>query len=62
MSEKGKDIWCGVIEWGKKNTLNYFGHIKKKRDDRLVKKIYGSEEEGNRGRGIQPAFWEGKER
>ena len=36
--------WCGVVEWVKKNTLRWFGHIERKNSEEFVKKVCEIEE------------------
>ena len=31
---------CGVVEWGKKNILKWFGHIERIKREEFVKKVY----------------------
>lgn len=42
---------CGVIEWVKRNSLRWFGHITRMKNEDFVKKVYLSETEGLNRRG-----------
>ncbi len=40
---------CGVVEWVKRSTLRWFGHIERMGNEEFVKKVYlGSVESTNR--------------
>ncbi len=41
----------GVMEWVKKSTLRWFGHIERMKNEEFVKKVYMSSVEGTNGRG-----------
>ena len=32
-------VKCGVVEWMKKNTLRWFGHIERKKSEEFVKSV-----------------------
>ena len=36
-------VKCGVMEWGKRNLLRWFGHVKKEKSEEFMKKVYVSE-------------------
>ena len=40
--------FCGVIKWGKRNTLRWFGYHEGKKSEESVNKVYVSEIEGPR--------------
>ncbi len=42
---------CGVVEWVKRSTLRWFGHIERMRNEEFVKKVYLSSVEGTNKRG-----------
>lgn len=48
---RGKDMGSGVTEWVKRNILQWYDHMDRMHDSRLVKKIYRSEVERNGGKG-----------
>ncbi len=49
---------CGVVEWVKRSTLRWFGHIEKMGSEEFVKKVYLSSVEGPSRRGRPPGTWE----
>ncbi len=48
---------CGVVEWVKRNTLRWFGHIERMNSEEFVKKVYVSEIEGHSRRGRPLGRW-----
>ncbi len=44
--ERGSGMGCGVVEWVKRNTLRWFGHIERMGNEEFVKKVYMSSAEG----------------
>ena len=52
---------CGVVvdvlESVKRNTLRWFGHVERMESERLTKRVYESEVEGQRGRGRPRTRW-----
>ena len=44
-------VKCCVVEWVKKDTFKWFGHIERKESKEPVEKVYASETEGSRRRG-----------
>ncbi len=44
-------VKCGVVEWVKRNTLRWFGHVERMNSEGFVKKVYVSEIEGPSRRG-----------
>ncbi len=48
---------CGVVEWVKRNTLGWFGHIERKGSEEFVKKVYMSESVGPNSRGRPAGRW-----
>ena len=57
MEEKGRGINCGVVEWVKRNTLRWFGHIERMEKEELTRRVYDSEVEGGDVRGRPPVKW-----
>ena len=41
-------VKCGIVEWVKRNTLRWFGHLERKKCEEFVKKVHVSEIEGAR--------------
>ena len=60
MEEKAEGINCGVVEWVKRNTLRWYGHVRRMPEDRIAKKVFRSEATGVSGRGRLPITWEGR--
>ena len=53
-------VKCGIVEWMKRNTMWWFGHLKKKKKKKIqefVKNIYVSETEGPRRRRSAVVRW-----
>ena len=52
---------CGcelsVLERIERNVLKWFGHVERMREERLVKRVYQANVEGNRGRGRPQRRW-----
>ncbi len=40
MREHGRWVGCGVVEWVKRSTLRWFGHIGRIEYEEFVKKVY----------------------
>jgi len=57
MESDGVGIRCGVVEWVKRNTLRWFGHVERMQQDELTKRVYVSEIEGAGVRGRPPMRW-----
>ncbi len=49
-------VGCGVVEWVKRSTLRWFGHIERMGNEEFVKKVYRSNVEGTNRR--LPGRWE----
>ncbi len=47
MGSCANSMKCGVVEWVKRNTLKWFGHMKRMKSEEFVKKVYVSELEGS---------------
>jgi len=52
MSVKGEGMNCGVVEVVKRNTLKWFGHLKRMGESEMTRRIYkgGVDAVGVRGR------------
>ncbi len=57
MGSQANGVHCGVVEWVKRNTLRWFGHIERMGSGEFVKKVYMSESEGPSSRGRPPVKW-----
>ncbi len=42
MRGRGSGVGCSMVEWVKRNTLRWFGHIKRMENEEFVKKEYWS--------------------
>ncbi len=51
MGSQVRGVNCGVVEWVKRNTLRWFGHIERMGSEEFVKKVYVSESVGPNSRG-----------
>ncbi len=61
MRGRGSGVECGMVEWLKKITLRWFGHIERMGNEEFVK-VYLSSVEGTNRRG-RPLFrWEDRVR
>ncbi len=60
MGSHANGVNCGVVEWVKRNTLKWFGHIKRMRSEEFVKKVYMSENVGPNSRGRPLGKWRDK--
>ncbi len=58
MRGRGNGVGCGVVEWVKRSTLRWFGHIERMENEGFVKKVYLSSVEGPNKRGRQLGRWE----
>ena len=54
MQGRGSGVRCGVVEWVKRSTLRWFGHIEMMGNEELVKQAYLSSVEGTNRRGRLP--------
>ncbi len=57
MTGRGSGVGCGVVEWVKKSTLRWFGHIERMAYEEFVK-VYLSSVEGPHRRGRPLGRWE----
>ena len=57
MESKGEGIKCGVVEWVKRNTLRWFGHVERMGEEELTKRVYKGEIGGTGVRGRPPVRW-----
>ncbi len=55
--ERGSGVGCGVVEWVKRNTLRWCGHIERMGNKEFVKKVYMSSAEGTNRRGRPLGRW-----
>ncbi len=60
MSGRGSGVGCGVVEWVKRSTLRWFGHIERMGNEEFVKRVYLSSCEGRNRRGRPLGRWEDK--
>ena len=60
MEEQAVGIDCGVAEWIKRSTLRWYGHVQRMDEDRMLRKIYGSQVSGTASCGRPPMVWEKK--
>ncbi len=58
--ERGSGVECGVVEWVKRSTLRWFGHIERMQNEEFVKKVYLSSVEGTNRRGRPLGRWENR--
>ena len=49
---------CGAVEWVKRNTLRWFGHIERMDENEMTKRVYRSEVDAVGVRGRSPVKWE----
>ena len=56
MSTCGEGVKCGVVEWVKRNTLKWFGHVERMGSGEFLK-VYESESCGSNGRGRLLVGW-----
>ncbi|MCP5003018.1 MAG: hypothetical protein GY941_03575 [Planctomycetes bacterium] len=57
MGTRAIGIECGVVEWVKRSTLRWFGHVERMQGEEFTKKVYKSEIEGPGVRGRPPVKW-----
>ncbi len=62
MSGHGSGVGCGVVEWVKRSTLRWFGHIEIMGNEEFVKRVYLSSGEGTNRRGRPLGRWKDKEK
>ncbi len=60
MRERGSGEGCGVMEWVKRSTLRWFGHIERMDNEDFVKKVYQSSVEGPNRKGRPLGRWKDK--
>ncbi len=60
MKRHGSGVGCGVVEWVKRSTLRWSGHIEKIENEEFVKMVYRSSVEGPNRRGRPLRRWEDK--
>ncbi len=57
MSACVNEVNYGVVEWVKKNTLKWFGHVERMGSEEFMKKVYESVLEGPNRRGRPLGKW-----
>ncbi len=60
MGSRANGVNCGVMEWVKRNTLRWLGHIERMGSKEFVKKAYMSESVGLNSRGRPLGRWRDK--
>ncbi len=55
-------VGCGVVEWVKRSTLRWFGHIGRMENEEFVKEVYQNSIEGANRRGRPLAKWKDRVR
>ncbi len=60
MGSQANGVNCGVVEWVKRNTKRWFGHVERMGSEEFVKKVYVSESVGPNSRGRPPGRWRGR--
>ncbi len=56
----GCGVGCGVVEWKKRSSLRWFGHIESMENEEYVEKVCWSSVEGPNRRGRPLGRWEDK--
>ncbi len=54
----GSEVGCSVVEWVKRCTLRWFGHIERMEKEEFVTKVYRGSVEGTNRRGRPLGRWE----
>ena len=57
MESQANGVDCDVVEWVKRSTLRWFGHIERIGSKEFVKKVYMSESVGPNSKGRPPVRW-----
>ncbi len=60
LESQADGIYCGVVEWVKRNMLRWFGHIETMGSEEFGKKVYMSENVGSNSRGRPLERWRGR--
>ncbi len=60
MRGRGSGVGCCVMEWAKRSTLRWFGHIERMDNKGFAKKVHRSSVEGPNRRGRPLGRWEDK--
>ena len=60
MNENAVGMDCGVVEWVKRSSLRWYGHVRRMSEERMAKRVFESYVSGENGRGRPPITWEGK--
>ncbi len=56
----GSGVGCSVMEWVKRSTLRWFGHMERMENKECVAKVYRSSVDGPNRRGKPLGKWEDK--
>ncbi len=57
VGSRANRVNCGVVEWVKRDTLRWFGHIERMGSEEFVKKVYMSESVSPNSKGRPPGTW-----
>ncbi len=57
MSETTVGMDCGVVEWVKRSTLRWYGHVMRMNECAFTKRVYESTIEGREVRGRPQVKW-----
>ncbi len=60
MRGRGSGVGCSVVEWVKRSTLRWFGHIERMENEEFAKKVYWSSVEVPNKRGRSLEGWKDK--
>ncbi len=57
VSETAVGLDCGVVGWGKRSKLRWYGHVMRMNECNFIKMVYDSTIEGRGVRGRPPVKW-----
>ncbi len=57
MRGRGSGVGCSVVEWVKRSTMSWFGHIERMENENFVKKVCWSRVEDPNRRGRSLGRW-----
>ncbi len=57
MSETAVEIDCEVVEWVKRSTLRWYGHVTRMNECDFTKRVYENTIKGRGVRGRPPVKW-----
>ena len=60
MASRGDGTQCGVVEYVKRNTLRWFGHVERMDEGVMTKRVYKSYIDSVGVRGGVPVKWDGR--